>query len=255
MLRLSSVTAGYRRKPYIEDISLEALPGELTALIGPNGSGKTTLIRTISGVIPIIQGNISALGHNLTSLNPQERAKTIAVVPQAHQLPGDFTVWQTVILGRTPYLNWLGDMEQQDRDIARQAMQQTQTWELAPRKLGELSGGEQQRVLLARALTQNAPILLLDEPTTHLDLQYQFSLLESIRQLSVDKNLIVLMAMHDLNLVERFCGKVAALQAGRLSAIGSPEQVLTAQTLSNVFGLPIQRYPARDGNRIFIFPE
>ncbi len=209
MLVVENVHAGYPDKKILLGINFTAQPGELVAVVGPNGAGKTTLIRAMSGVIPLQQGKVLAFNRDIHSLAPTQRAQLVAVVPQANQLPPTFTGWQTVILGRTPYLNWMGHVTHEDEAITRQAMEQTATLELSTRMVGQISGGEQQRLLLARALAQSAPILLLDEPTTHLDIQFQFNLLADVRRLAREQNLVVVMAMHDLNLVTRFCDKVA----------------------------------------------
>ena len=157
------------------------------------------------------------------------RARYLAVVPQAASLPPAFTAWETVLLGRTPYLNFLGQISDKDEEIARQALQKVDAFDLAERRVGELSGGEQQRVLLARALAQSTPILLLDEPTVHLDLQHQVSLMEIVRSLAHTDNLAVLVALHDLNLAARYADRVALLVAGEVKAAGTPRQVLTPE--------------------------
>ncbi|MCL4559475.1 MAG: ABC transporter ATP-binding protein, partial [Chloroflexi bacterium] len=223
--------------------------------IGPNGAGKTTLIRAISGLIPIQAGRVAADGRDLGQLSPSERARILAVVPQARNLPPYFTAWDTVMLGRTPHLNWLGQISPQDEERARQAMQRTDTYALAGRRVGELSGGEQQRLLLARALTQGAPILLLDEPTAHLDLKYQVTLLDLVRDLAHQDGLAVLMALHDLNLVRRCADQVALLVGGELQAMGTPEEVLEPELLSRAYHLPLVAIPMGSHGRSIIVPE
>ena len=167
------------------------------ALIGPNGAGKSTIIRAASGVIPSI-GHIRTNGDDFSLLTPLQRARYLAVVPQAISLPPAFTVWETVLMGRTPYLGFLGHASSLDDELARQALGRVNALAFINRRVGELSGGEAQRILLARALCQSTQILLLDDPTAHLDLQYQISLLELIRELAQAENLAVLIAMHDI---------------------------------------------------------
>lgn len=254
MLELLDVHAGYTNKAILQGINFSARPGEVTALVGPNGAGKTTLVRAMSGILPLQQGSIHAFGKEIHRLTAAQRARLVAVVPQATQLPPAFTGWQTVVLGRTPYLNWLGNLSNRDEAITLDAMKQTATLELANRQVGQLSGGEQQRLLLARALAQSAPILVLDEPTTHLDIQFQFNLLADVRRLAVEQNLVVVMAMHDLNLVSRFCDKVALLQGGRLVSFGTPTQVLTAERLSEVYQIKIELHPDGKEGQFFIMP-
>jgi iron complex transport system ATP-binding protein len=194
-------------------------------------------------------------GMDLSHLSSIQRARQLAVVPQARNMPAAFTVYQSVLMGRTPYLGWLGQTGSQDHRMARRALEQTLTVELADRRVGELSGGEQQRVLLARALAQDTPVLLLDEPTTHLDLQHQSSLLNLVRQLADGKQLAVLMVLHDLNLASLYADRVALLVAGRLRASGTPQEVLNEQNLSSVYNLPVHVVPHPDYGSPLILPD
>ncbi len=211
-------------------------PGEVVALIGPNGAGKSTLIRAISGVLPTRSGSVHLCGKELGSLSSDKRARTLAVVPQAQSLPASFNVYQTILLGRTPYLGWLGHAGSKDHDAVQRAMIQTKTHQLAERCIGELSGGEQQRVLLARALAQATPILIMDEPTNHLDISHQTSFLNLARQLAVENGLAILVALHDLNLTSLYADRVAVLANGKLQAFGTPEEVFVEEILSPVYG-------------------
>jgi ABC-type cobalamin/Fe3+-siderophores transport system ATPase subunit len=231
----------------LRDVSLEVNSGEVVALIGPNGAGKSTLVRAASGVIPVDSGGIQCIDSShpidLLSLPPMQRARWLAVVPQAASLPPAFTVWETVLMGRTPHLNFLGQVSGKDEAIARQSLQKVDALDLAERRVGELSGGEQQRVLLARALTQSTPILLLDEPTSNLDLHYQVSFMETVRALALQEHLAVLVALHDLNLAARYASRVALLVDGEIQANGTPRQVLTPELISMAYHLPVQVIP------------
>jgi iron complex transport system ATP-binding protein len=155
-------------------------------------------------------------------------------------MPPAFTAWETVLMGRTPYLNFLGQVSAKDEQIARAALTKVDAFNLSERRVGELSGGEQQRVLLARALTQSTPILLLDEPTTNLDLHYQVSFMEIVQALAHQENLAVLIALHDLNLAARYADRVALLVSGEIKAVGTPRQVLTPELISAAYHLPVQ---------------
>lgn len=254
MLQVENVNVSYGTRLVLKNINFKVLPGCVLGIAGPNGSGKSTLIRTLSGILPLQSGSIWVQGQELDQLSLIERARRIAVVPQAVNMPPAFTAWETVILGRTPHLNWLGQISEKDEIAARHAMERTQTLELAERYVGELSGGEQQRLLLARALAQAAPVLLMDEPTAHLDLHHQIHLLEEICRLAHKDGLTVLMVLHDLNLIARFADKVALLVDGRLQPPGRPEDVLTADRLSKVYQVPLQTIRVGATNRPVILP-
>jgi len=239
MLKIGHLSASYSGHQVLYDVTFDVKNGEVLALIGPNGAGKSTIIRAASGVIPS-SGQIRTNGDDFASLSPLQRARYLAVVPQAISLPPAFTVWETVLMGRTPYLGFLGHTSSVDDELARQALSKVNALTFADRRVGELSGGERQRVLLARALCQSTPILLLDEPTAHLDLQYQVSLLDLVHELAHKENLAVLIALHDLNLASHYADRVALLVGGHLTAIGSPREVLTSELISEAYCLPVQ---------------
>ena len=240
MLKIQNISVFYHQRQILFDVDLSVESGEVVALIGPNGAGKSTLIRAVSGVIPIRSGNIHTNGDNFSALNSIQRARYIATVPQAVMLPPAYTVWETVLFGRTPYLNFLGQFSEKDEERAHWALERVRALDLLERRVGELSGGEQQRILLARALCQSTPILLLDEPTAHLDLQYQVSLLELVHELAHKDNLAVMLALHDLNLAARYADRVALMVAGRLQAVGNPREVLQSELISQAYCLPVQ---------------
>lgn len=240
MLEIHDLSVGYRDRTVLRDINLSVAPGEMVAVIGPNGAGKSTLVRAVSGVLPASHGSVQIDGRPLGTLSPQERARLLAVVPQARQLPAMFTVYDTVLLGRTPYLGWMGKSSPEDHRQVAWALQRTHLTHLATRLVGELSGGEQQRVLLARALVQAAPVLLLDEPTTHLDLQHQSNLLNLLRELAEEQSLALLIVLHDLNLAGYYADRVALLVDGRIRIVGAPADVFTSANLSAAFQVPVQ---------------
>jgi iron complex transport system ATP-binding protein len=255
MLKIDSLSVAYSDKLVLREISLEVRAGEILALIGPNGAGKSTLIRAATGVVPVKSGRMSVGAQDLTHLSPTQRAKILAVVPQARQLGGAFSVEQAVMMGRTPYLNWLGQEGEADRAAVRLALEQTCLDALADRQIAKLSGGEQQRVLLARALAQSTPVLLLDEPTNHLDLQHQTNLLSLVKNLARKKNLAVLMAIHDLNLVSFFADKVALLVNGELKKVGTPQEVIRAEHISAAYRTPVEVVPHPVTGAPIIFPQ
>ena len=240
MLRIEDVSVSYGGRGVLDRVTFNVESGQVVALVGPNGAGKSTLIRAVSGVVPMQNGDVRIDGSLLSRLSTIERARYLAVVPQARSLPPSFTVYESVLLGRTPHLGWLGRTGPRDHERVQYALEHTQMLALAERYVGELSGGEQQRVLLARALAQDTPVLLLDEPTTHLDLHHRESLIRLIRALAVGKNLAVLMVLHDLNLAGVYADRVALLVAGKLQAIGSAAEVLTEERLSRIYQMPVR---------------
>ncbi len=247
LLEVQTICVRYAERPVLQDLSFDLNPGQVLAVIGPNGAGKTTLLRALTGLLPTCGGSIRLNGTPLERFSALQRARWMAVVPQARHLPPDFTAYQTVLLGRTPHLNWLGRPTAQDETAVQSAMQRTDTLKLANRLVGELSGGEQQRLLLARALAQGAPLLLLDEPTTHLDLQHQLNLMALVRSLAheaaPEQRLAVLIVMHDLHLVRRCADQVLVLVQGRSHASGRAPDILQPEILGAAYGVPAEAIP------------
>jgi len=255
MFEISSLTVSYGPSVVLRDVSIQVSPGEILALIGPNGAGKSTLIRAVSGVIKIESGEMHFNGGDLTGISNGERARILGVVPQARPLGGAFTVEQTVLLGRTAYMNWLGRPQPEDLEAAHWAMNKTGIEHLAQRRNAELSGGEQQRVLLARALAQHTPVLLLDEPTNHLDLRHQINFLVLVQELAQQEQLAVLMALHDLNQVSLYADRVALLVGGEVMALGSPADVLSEENLYEAYKTRVQIISDLDGYPPVILPK
>ena len=249
MLEINAISAGYNHKPIIEGVSLSLPGGRVLAVIGPNGSGKTTFIRALSGVLALRAGSVRVDGTDIAQMSVQQRARLIAVVPQARSLPAAFTTQEVVALGRTPYLNWLGKITDNDQAIIESALEKMDLLALRDRNVGELSGGEQQRLYLARSLAQESALLLMDEPTTHLDLQYQVNLMERVYQLAhpsraeIDAGMkprAVVVTLHDLNLISRYADVVGLLVGGKLAALGTPAEILNADLLSRAYNLPLR---------------
>lgn len=255
MLRVENLFVTLDGKSILEAVSFELHKGKILGLIGPNGAGKTTLLRAINGSIKINQGKIIFKKQDLTALKDQERSRFIASVPQNRIIPAGFQVRQIVLMGRTPYLNWFGRTSKKDEQVAEQAMRRTDTLHLADTMADELSGGEQQRVILARAFAQNTPLLLLDEPTTHLDIRFQMEFLELLLEHVRKGNMSVIIAMHDLNQAMRFCDEVLLLSRGKIYASGKPETVLTEKKLSTVYQYPIKIKHSNENVPVFIYPK
>jgi len=242
-LRLEQVSLGYGRRTILEDASLEANPGEVLGIIGPNGSGKSTLLRGMTRLLTPSTGHIFIDGHTIDQLKHSDLAQLVAVVPQNAVLPELFTAVEVVLMGRTPHLGLFKYENNNDFTIVYKAMEATNTVHLAECRVGELSGGEKQRLVIARALAQEPKIILLDEPTAHLDINYQIETLEMIRHLCREQNLVVVIALHDLNLAVQYCDRLVILNHGKIYSQGTPETVVTAQTIKEVYGADVCVYP------------
>ena len=223
-------------------ISLSVEPGGLLAVVGPNGAGKTTLLKLLSGSLRPHGGEVDLDGRPLPHLDDRERARTIAVVPQSESSPFPVAVREMVAMGRYAHLGAWERSGDRDREVVARAMERCAVGEFADRQLGELSGGERQRARIARALAQEAPILLLDEPTAGLDLRYRMELFHLLRELRAD-GLAVLVITHDLNLAARFADRLLLLDRGRATARGSPEEVLSRDALEAVYEWPLRLVP------------
>lgn len=255
MLSVKDLSVAFNKQLILDSISFELHKGKILGLIGPNGVGKTTLLRAINGSINIDHGEIIFKKQDLLKMKDYERANFIATVPQNRTIPAGFQVRQIVLMGRTPYLNWFGKTTKRDEEIAEQAMQHTDTIQLADKLADELSGGEQQRVILARAFAQDTPLLLLDEPTTHLDIRFQMEFLDLLLDHVKKEKKSVIIAMHDLNQAMRFCDEVLLLSQGKIFADGKPQVVLTEKKLSSVYQYPIRIRRSNGETPIFIYPK
>jgi iron complex transport system ATP-binding protein len=254
-LAIRGLTVAYGEQVALSNVSLTLQPGEVVALIGPNGAGKSTLINAVSGILPIRSGKVLYGDQELLHLTNAQRARILGVVPQARQLGGAFTVAQTVMLGRTAYMGWLGRETESDRGAVQLALEQTNLEDFKERNIASLSGGEHQRVLLARALAQSTPVMLLDEPTNHLDMQHQADLLALVRKLTREKQLAVVMALHDLNLVSFFADRIALLVGGKLEVVGTPQEVITQERISGAYQTPVEIIYHPETGAPIIFPQ
>ncbi len=234
-LSVEHLTAGYGAEPVVHEVNLSVSAGEVVGLIGPNGSGKTTIVRAASRALRPRSGRITVAGRDPYEMSARESARLIAVVPQDLQPAFSFTVLELTLMGRSPYLSRLGGGEARDWALAREAMVATSVQHLADRPVEELSGGERRRAILAQALAQDAPLLLLDEPTTHMDLRHVLELLSIVRDLAERRGKAILAILHDLNLAASSCDRIVALHRGRVVAEGSPGQVLTDDLLRDVW--------------------
>jgi len=232
----------YGGNTVLEDVSLDLRSGEMVGIVGPNGSGKSTLLRLLSGVLSPAQGEIRIHGRALSSYSRRDLSRAIAVVPQDTVVEFPFSVGEVVLMGRSPHLGGFAFEGARDLEIARDAMVRTGVLELAQRSIHEISGGERQRVIVARALSQEAVILLLDEPTAFLDIRHEveiYDLLHDVQQ----EGRAILTVLHDLNLAALYCDRVVLLDHGRVVRSGRPDEVLTYAVLTEVYQTEIYVAP------------
>ncbi|MEA3328255.1 MAG: ABC transporter ATP-binding protein [Candidatus Omnitrophota bacterium] len=236
LIQLKNIFVGYGLKTVLKDISFNINEGDFVGIIGPNGSGKSTLIRAISRVLRPFSGEILLNNQDIYQLDSRTAAKNIAVVLQESPINFSFNVMEIVLMGRAPHLGKLELESKKDFEIAKSSLLLTDTLKLAERDINELSGGERQMVIIAKALAQKPRILLLDEPIAHLDINHQIEILNLIKRLNAENNLTVVMVTHDLNAAADYCRRLILLKQGRIYTTGLPDEVITGQTIKDVYG-------------------
>ncbi|MFC1826955.1 ABC transporter ATP-binding protein [Thermodesulfobacteriota bacterium] len=230
------ISLTFRDKSILEDVSIEVSTGEFFVIIGPNGAGKTSLLKIISGLQKAQQGSVHIKGKNISGYTRRSLSKILAIVPQHVEVGFPFTVADTVIMGRTPHLGILGMEGEKDFLIAEEAMEFTEVSHLADRKLFQLSGGELQRVIIARAICQQPEIILLDEPTTALDPAHQLKIMDLMERFRRQYNTTIIMVSHDLNLASMYGDRLLLLKEGRVIKTGDPKEVLNKSLLEESYG-------------------
>jgi iron complex transport system ATP-binding protein len=249
-LRGLSVTLG--RTEIVHGIDAAVGRGEWVALIGPNGAGKTTILRAVAGLVPFA-GSVQVDGRSVAASSRRQIARSVALVPQKPETPAALTVSEYVLLGRTPYIGYLATERREDRIAAERALGALALRPFADRALGSLSGGELQRVVLARALAQDAPLLLLDEPTSALDLGRQQQVLELVDELRREHELTVVSALHDLSLAGQYAERLILLDGGRVVAEGSAQDVLSEKSIAAYYGANVR--VIHDRGSVFVLPR
>jgi len=246
MLEARSVTVGYNKEPVVREVSLTVARGRFLGVVGPNGSGKSTLVRALSRVLPPFSGDVLLDGNDIYSMSARDLARRVAVVTQDNVVAFDFSVADVVLMGRAPHLSRFGIERSRDYEVASQSMELTHTTAFADRPITALSGGERQRCMIARALAQQPSVLILDEPTAHLDINHQIEILDLARRLTADRELATLVVIHDLNLASQYCDRLMLLAGGRVIAEGPPEEVVTERCIRAAYGADVQvrRHPA-----------
>lgn len=237
VLEAKNLYLGFAHKQVVENFSLCIEKGEILSILGPNGSGKSTILKALSRNLKPMRGVVCLNGHNIYNMHARCIARQMAVLPQSPQAPGDVTVKELVEYGRFPHQSWWHTRTSEDADMVAWALMQTGLTALADRTVTSLSGGERQRAWIAMALAQKPGILLLDEPTTYLDISHQVEVLELVADLNRNHGLTVVMVLHDINQAAKYSDQILLLQKGKTYAAGTPEKVISVHTLREVFGV------------------
>lgn len=245
MVEITNLSAGYGKKPVLEEISTQFSEGKVTAILGPNGCGKSTLLKIISGILPLQEGSISVDGTDLSGLDPKHRARIVTYLAQNRPVP-QMTVMQLTLHGRFPYLSYPRRYRREDILVAEDCLKKLGLWELKDAQLTTLSGGQRQKVYLAMALAQDTPVVLMDEPTTFLDVGHQLQTLADAKELARQGKTVVLV-LHDLLLAMEHCDALAVMTQGHLLHSGTPEEIWQTGCLNDVFDIQLCGFRTESG--------
>ncbi|MGM0397115.1 MAG: heme ABC transporter ATP-binding protein [Bacillota bacterium] len=236
-IKAKNIVFSYSAAPVIRDVSFVTAKGEFISILGPNGSGKSTLLKTLNGLYIPESGQIELLGKGLVEYKRKEIAKKVSLVPQDTSLEFEFTVEEVVGMGRHPFKSRFEKEDDSDRQLVYEAMDMTNTFDIRDRLITEISGGERQRVFIAKALAQNTEIILLDEPTSHLDINHQIDILNLLRKMNQEKGITIILVIHDINLATRYSDRIILLKKGSIISQGTPEDVITVENIQQAYGL------------------
>lgn len=239
ILTLKNTGYSYANQRALNGVNLALQEGEILGVLGPNGSGKSTLLKVLDGLLQPQEGEVRLQGRHYQDLKRSELARDVAMVAQENYFRFSFTALEVVLMGRYPHLKRLQFESRRDLDVACSALKATQSMDLADRPIHELSGGERQRVLIARALAQEPRVILLDEPTSFLDLKFKREVFQLISSLSRDRGLSVVVVSHDIDMVSRYCSRLIMLKNGEVYTAGAPEDVVTAENIRAVYECPV----------------
>lgn len=237
ILEAKGLQAGYGERMIVRDADLQIQRGEILSIIGPNGSGKSTLLKAMARLLPLSKGQVLLHGRDMHELPEKQIARVMAVMPQSMDFPGDITVRELASLGRLPYRGFFDEFGTKDKEVVDRVLALTNLEDYQQRSIMALSGGERQRARLAMALAQEPELLLLDEPTTYLDIRHQLDLMLLIKRLHEELGLTVVMVLHDLNHVARFSSRIVAVQKGKIVADGSVQEVFNAKLIADLYGV------------------
>ncbi len=255
MLKLENLTLGYDGHIIVNDLSLDIPPNKITTFIGANGCGKSTILNSISRFLKPVNGRVLLEGKDIRNMKSTDVAKHIAVLPQMRKVPGDINVHTLVAYGRYPYLRFGRRLGVEDYKVIDWAMDKTGVKGLQHRRVSTLSGGEQQRAWIAMTVAQQTEILILDEPTTYLDIAYQIEVLELVRELNEKLNLTIIMVLHDINLAARYSHKIVALKNGEIHKFANTEEAITKGLLGKVFNIDARLYKDEVNDCVYFIPQ
>ncbi|MBU5437857.1 ABC transporter ATP-binding protein [Tissierella sp. MSJ-40] len=253
-LKVNDIEFGYDRELVLKGISFNIEKGKFISIIGPNGSGKSTLLKTLNNLYKPTKGNIFIEGNEISSLKGKDLAKRIALVPQNTNIDYDFTVEDIVLMGRHPYKGRFQKENQNDYSIIDESLKMTNTLHLKDRPITEISGGERQRVIIAKALAQRPTIILLDEPTSHLDINHQIDILNLLKNLNKEKGTTIILVIHDINLAARYSDEIILLNDGVVLGIGKPEEVITTTNVETAYNLNVVIDRNKYTNSLYLTP-
>lgn len=255
LFEAKNIVTGYEKKIIIDGIDITIPSNKISVIIGSNGCGKSTLLKTLARLIKPVSGDIVIDGKKITSMPSKQLAKVLGLLPQSPVVPEGITVWDLVSRGRFPYQSFFKSMDKEDFKAVEDALEIMGISELANRCVDELSGDQRQRVWIAMALAQQTDILLLDEPTTYLDISYQVEILDLLTDLNRRRNTTIVMVLHDINLSARYADYIFALRKGKLIKEGTPDEVITSELIDEVFGLDCEVIKDPVSNSPFIIPK
>lgn len=255
ILKVEKIGFKYYKTSVLKDIDFNVEKGSFISILGPNGSGKTTLLKNICGLLKPESGSITLSNKNLLDFKQKDLAKTVAVVHQTKDVGFNFTVFDTVLMGRFPYIKRFEGETAKDIEITKEAMVSTGLWELKDKDIREISGGEKQRVMIARALVQEPELLILDEPIAHLDIKHQINILELCKKQNREKNITIITSLHDINLAGRYSDYIILLNKGQVIAQDRAEKVLTVENIESVYEIQVELLQYGEKSLPYIIPK
>ncbi|WP_434303710.1 ABC transporter ATP-binding protein [Clostridium botulinum] len=255
MINIQDFTIGYSNKVIVKNFNLQVDKGDMLTIIGPNGSGKSTVLKAIGRLLKPMEGIIHLDGKLLWNMSNKDIAKEMACLSQHNSAPKDMTIRRIVGFGRNPHKAWLESLNKEDEEIIDWALENTNLKHMENKKITSVSGGERQRAWLAMALAQKPKVLLLDEPTTYLDINNQIEILELVRQLNENLKLTVVMVLHDLNQAAKYSNRVLVLKNGEIQALGKPEEILNKKLIRDVYSVDMNILKNQFGEKLIFIPK